>query len=247
MNKSLWGALLLFSIILISSCSKKANVFTSSSKMDDFEPVMVDYDYLSARAKIVIEEESGKVTRGTVNFRAKKDSVLWFTVSPGMGVEAVRGFITQEKIQIKDRVGGENINMTYEEFKTIFGLTLSLDLFQNVLWANPPHPFDYQDRLARVGDSFELTQVRNEVRYFSKIDVSHGKVSELTSNSLDDRGSLLASFPNFQDVDSQPFPIDVLFNLNYETSTGAKQNTIINLEWVSIKPYNDPLSFPFRF
>ena len=246
MNKLFFGASFIFLLLILGSCSKKATVFSSSTKMDDFDPVMAEYDYLSAKAKIVIEEESGKITRGTVNFRAKKDSVLWFTVSPGMGVEAIRGLITQEKIMIKDRIGTDDINMTYAEFKTIFGLTLSFDLFQNILWANPPYAFDYQDRLARVGSSFELTQVRNEVRYFSKVDVTHGKVTELVSNSIDDRGSLLASFPTFQDVESQPFPIDVLFKLAYQTDFG-QQNTIINLEWVSISPYNDPMSFPFRF
>jgi len=29
------------------------------------------------------------ITRGSLSLRAKKDSVLWFTVSPGMGMEAV--------------------------------------------------------------------------------------------------------------------------------------------------------------
>ncbi|MHA7130752.1 DUF4292 domain-containing protein [Algoriphagus namhaensis] len=246
MNKNFYWVLIVLSGLMFASCSKKTNVFRSTGKMDDFEPVLAEYDYLSGKAKIVIEEETGKITRGTVNFRAKKDSVLWFTVSPGMGVEAVRGFITQEKIQIKDRIGNEDINMTFSEFETIFGLSLSLDLFQNVLWANPPFPFDYQDRLARVGEQFELTQVRNKVRYFSKVNVNHGKVSEMVSNSLDDRGSLLASFPTFQDVESQPFPIDVLFKLAYQTSSGP-QNTIINLEWISIDPYTDPLTFPFRF
>lgn len=246
MNKLFFGASLIFLALLVGSCSKKATLYSSSSRMDDFKPVEADYGYLSAKAKIVIEEESGKVTRGTVNFRAKKDSILWFTVSPGMGVEAIRGLITQEKIMIKDRIGGDDVNMTYAEFNTIFGLNLSLDLFQNVLWANPPHSFDYQDRLARVGKFFELTQVRDGVRYFSKVDVTHGKVSELVSNSIDDRGSLLASFPTFQDIETQPFPLDVLVKLAYQTELGP-QNTIINLEWVSIAPYTDPMTFPFRF
>ena len=246
MSKHFLAVLTIFSTLVLASCTKRANPYNSTSKMEDFEPVDASYDYLSGKAKIVIEEESGKITRGTVNFRAKKDSVLWFTVSPGMGVEAFRGFITKEKIQIRDRIGGDDINLSYSEFKTIFGLSLSLDLFQNVLWANPPYPYEYKDRLARVKDYFELTQVRDQVRYFSKIDVSHGKVSELVSNSLDDRGSLLASFPTFQDIESQPFPRDVLFKLNYQTENG-NQNTIVNLEWISISPHNDPMSFPFRF
>lgn len=246
MNKLFAGLSILFALGFLSSCAKKNVIYQSNEKMEDFSPIYNDYGFLSAKAKIVIEEESGKVTRGSLNLRAKKDSILWFTVSPGLGMEAVRGLITQEKIQIKDRIGKEDVNLTFKEFETIYGLKLSLDLFQNILWANPPIPFDYKDRLVRVGKAFELTQVRDKVRYYSKVDVNSGKVSELVTNSLNDRGSLLASFPNFQEVNEQPFPLEVLYKLAYQLPEGG-QNTIINLEWNSIDPNSGPLSFPFRF
>lgn len=239
-------ALLTLSVISLAGCAKKVVLYEGDGQMEEFQPVEARYDYLEAKAKIVIEEESGKITRGTLSLRAKKDSVLWFTMSPGMGVEAIRGFFTQEKIQIRDRIGNEDINLTYAEFEQFYGLKLSLELFQNVLWANIPFDFDYEDRLLRVGKKFELTQVRNNVRYFSKVETSHGKVSELVSNSLDDRGSVLASFPKFQDVESQPFPAEVLFKLAYQLPEGG-QNTIIHLEWTSIDPNSESLSFPFRF
>ncbi len=245
MNR-LFVVLMTFCAFCLGSCAKKIILYEGDGQMEEFQPVEARYDYLSAKAKIVIEEESGKITRGTLSLRAKKDSVLWFTMSPGMGVEAIRGFFTQERIQIRDRVGNENINLTYAEFEQFYGLKLSLELFQNVLWANTPFEFGYEDRLLRVGKKFELTQVRNQVRYFSKVETSHGKVSELVSNSLDDRGSVLASFPKFQDVNSQPFPAEVLFKLAYQLPEGG-QNTIIHLEWTSIDPNSESLSFPFRF
>lgn len=245
MNRLFIGVLAMVSLFL-GSCSKKAVPFEGSGQMEEFKSVDTKYDYLSAKAKIVIEEESGKITRGTLSLRAKKDSVLWFTMSPGMGMEAIRGIITADRIQIRDRVGQDDINLTYAEFAQFYGLNLSLELFQNVLWANIPFPVDYEDRLLRVGKKFELTQVRDKVRYFSKIETSHGKVSELVSNSLDDRGTVLASFPKFQEVSSQPFPMEVLFKIAYQLPEGS-QNTIIHLEWTSIDPDSEALSFPFRF
>ena len=245
MNRFFTGLLTVL-ILGFTACAKKVILYEGDGQMEEFQPVEAQYDYLSAKAKVVIEEESGKITRGTLSLRAKKDSVLWFTMSPGMGMEAIRGFFTQDRIQIRDRIGNENINLTYAEFEQFYGLKLSLELFQNVLWANVPFEFDYQDRLLRVGRKFELTQVRNNVRYFSKVETSHGKVSELVSNSLDDRGSVLASFPKFQDAASQPFPAEVLFKLAYQLPEGG-QNTIIHLEWTSIDPNSESLSFPFRF
>jgi len=246
MNRLFSGLLVLVAIGYLSGCAKKTTVYEGGGKMENYAPVYSEYGYMDAKAKIVIEEESGKITRGTMSLRAKKDSALWFTISPGMGMEAVRGLITQEKIQIKDRIGKEDVNLTFNEFETIYGLRLSLNLFQNLLWANPPYSFDYKDRLVRIGKSFELTQVRDQVRYFSKIDVNHRKMSEMASTSLDDRGSLLASFSSFQEVNEQPFPAEVLYKLAYQLPAGG-QNTIIHLEWTSINPNSASLSFPFRF
>lgn len=233
-------------IFFLVGCSKKTILFEGDRTMDEFEPTEAQYNYLNAKAKIVIEEESGKITRGTLSVRAKKDGFLWFTMSPGLGMEAIRGLVTEEKIQIQDRVSKDDVNLTFSEFEQLFGLKLSLDLFQNVLWANIPYPVSFQDKLVRTGKRFELTQVRDKVRYFSKVETSHGKVSEFSSNSLDDRGTVLASFPNFQNIDNQPFPTEVLFKLAYKLPEGS-QNTKIHINWTSINPNSEPLSFPFRF
>lgn len=246
MNKFLRLGLVLIGVTLLHACSKRVIPFESNERMKEFSPEYADFDYLSARAKVVIEEGSGKITRGTLNLRAKKDSLLWFTISPGLGMEAVRGLISEENIKIKDRIGNEDIDMSFEEFKSIYGLNLSLDLFQNILWANPPFRFDYRDRLVKVGKVYELTQVRDQVRYFSKVGISESKVTELVSNSLDDRGSLLASFASFQNIDDMPFPAETLYKLIYQTAEGS-QNTIIHVKWISIDRKSTPLSFPFRY
>ncbi|MCS5490095.1 DUF4292 domain-containing protein [Algoriphagus limi] len=246
MNKFLAYFLLLGGLIFLNACAKKTIPYSSNSRMEGFNPSYPQYQYLTARAKVVIEEGSGKITRGTLNLRSKKDSVLWFSISPGLGMEAVRGLITQEKIQIKDRIGNEDVNLTFEEFKNYYGLDLSLDLFQNILWANPPFVFDYSDRLVKVKSSYELTQVRNQVRYFSKIGTENAKVNELASNSLDDRGSLLASFADYQDVEGQPFPSETLYQFVYQLGK-EKQNTIVHLDWTGITLQSESLNFPFRF
>ncbi|MFN3759099.1 MAG: DUF4292 domain-containing protein [Algoriphagus aquaeductus] len=245
MNKFFSGWIVVCLLAMVG-CSRKVVLFEGDGKMDEFAPLEAKYDYLSAKAKIVIEEESGKTTRGTLSLRAKKDSVLWFTMSPGMGMEAIRGLFTQDKIQIRDRMGKDDVNMTYLEFERLYGLKLSLELFQNVIWANIPYSVTYEDRLVRIGRKFELTQVRDNVRYFTKVETSHGKVSEFSSNSLDDRGTVLASFPKFQDINSQPFPVEVLFKIAFQLPEGS-QNTRIHVNWTSIDPNSGNLSFPFRF
>nr|WP_170069011.1 DUF4292 domain-containing protein [Cecembia rubra] len=244
MNRFFGLGLVLF--LLLAGCVKKPNLYTSDEIMQEFEPVYMDFDYLSARGRIVIEEASGKTTRGTVNFRAKKDSIIWFSVTPGLGLEAFRGAITKDKLRIKDRLNGDDINMSFVEVEDRFDLKLSLDLLQNLIYANPPHEFSYRDRLIRVGQYFELTQVRDGVRYHSRVSTLLGKVQELSSASMSDKGSLLANYPTFEDVDGQPFPNKMLLRLSYNTPDGV-QTALINLELTKIEFSRTSLTFPFQF
>ncbi len=233
-------------VIMSWGCAQKISPLTGKEEMESFAPRITEYGYLEAKAKLVLEENSGKITRGTLQLRAKKDSLIWFSVSPGLGVEAVRGLLSQEKIQILNRMGAEDINLSYGEFERRFGIKLSLGLVQNILWGDSPYPASYEDRLVRVGKKFELTQVRDQVRYFSKIDTRHGKVTEISSISIAGKGSLLASFPDYQDILSQAFPTEALFKVAFEEPQVA-QNFRIYLSWTSLDPQAEPLTFPFRF
>jgi hypothetical protein len=233
-------------VLLTWGCAQKIATQMIGQEMESFAPRLTQYDFLEAKAKLVIEEDSGKITRGTLQLRAKKDSLIWFSISPGLGVEAVRGLLSQEKIQIKNRMGSEDINLSYAEFERRYGIKLSLSLFENLLWGDPPYPAAYEDRLLRVGKKFELTQVRDQVRYFSKIDTRLGKVSELSSTSIASKGSLLASFPDYQTLETQAFPAEVLVKVAFEAPEVA-QNFRIYLTWTALDPKANPLTFPFRF
>mgnify|MGYP006186017979 CR=1 FL=1 len=136
--------------------------------------------------------------------------------------------------------------MSYVEFENRFGLNLSLSLFQNLLYANIPEEFSYRDRLIRIGQFFELTQTRENIRYHSKVSTKHGKVEELTSNSMDEKGALLASYASYQDVNNQPFPNASLYKISFSID-GEMQNSIIHIDLSNISVSDTPITFPFQF
>jgi hypothetical protein len=237
----------IFFLVLMGSCRSRTNFYTSGKVMEDFEPMNFDFNYLTAKARIVIEESNGKSTKGTFHLRAKKDSVVWFSMTPGLGIEAVRGIITKDRIKIKDRINNQDIDMGFDDFEEKFGIKLSLNLFENLLYANIPHEYSYRDRLLRVGKYFELTQVQDGVRYFSKISTKHGKVEELSSISMVEKGSLLASYKSYKEINSQPFPIQILLKVSIKHPEEATTNhSIIKMEMNKVEIPETPLTFPFR-
>jgi hypothetical protein len=243
-NRFLFG-LALFSMLL-AGCAKKPQLYTSDEVMEEFSPNYFKFKYLTARGRIVLEEGNGKTTKGTVYLRAKNDSAIWFSMTPGLGLEAVRGIITKDKVRIKDRMNGEDVNMSFEEIEDRFELKLSFELLQNLIFANVPNEFSYRDRLLRVGKFFELTQVRDGFRYHSRVGTSHGKVEEITSTALNDMAGFMANYPTFENIAEQPFPNKMLIRMSWKGEQG-NQSTIIHLDLTRIESTDLPISFPFQF
>lgn len=245
MTKSALGLFLIL-LVLISSCAKRPNLYTSDEIMTEFKPVYADFEYLSARGRIVLEESYGKTTKGTINIRAKKDSVIWFSITPGLGLEAIRGAVTSDKIQIKDRLGGDDLNMSFFEIEERFGLTLSLSLIENFLYANIPAEFSFRDRLLRVGRYFELTQVREGVKYHSRVSTYHGKVVEMTGEPIDKKGKILTNYKSFENVQDQPFSSEMLLKFSYLMDE-AYENATVHMILNRIEFQTQPISFPFQY
>ena len=242
-NRLLVGIVLAF---LSWGCAQKVVPYSASEEMESLVPSKTNYDYLQAKAKIVLEENSGKITRGNLQVRAKKDSLIWFSLSPGLGVEAIRGLLSQDKIKLLNRLGGEDLDLSYAEFEQRYRINLSLTLVQNILWGDSPFEPSFEDRLVRVGKKFEVTQVRNKVRYFSQVDSRLGKVTSLSSTSINGAGSLLASFDDYQNLNGTIFPLEVLFKVSMGEVPNA-QNIRIYISWTAVEPNVNPITFPFRF
>jgi len=234
-------------LFFLSGCTKKITPYTSNEIMEDFEPAYFDFNYLTAKSRVVLEEQNGRTTKGTLNLRAKKDSIIWFSISPGLGIEAARGVVTLDDIKIKDRINGKDINMSYAQFEESYGVRLSFYLFQNMLFANIPHEFSYRDRLVRVGKTFELFQQRENVRYKSIISTQHGKVLELESVTTVNAGKVSATYPDFKELNNQPFAHNILIEMVLNLPNKPKSKTLVNLEISKVDLTDDPLTFPYNF
>ncbi len=246
MNSRFLPAFFLF-LLFLSGCAKKTVPYTTDEIMEEFESVDFDFDYLSSRGRISLEERNGQTTKGTLNIRAKKDSILWFSLSPGLGIEAARGIVTMEEIKIKDRINGKDIDMTFAQFEESYGIRLSLDLFQNILFANIPHELSYRDRLIRVARTFELYQQRENIRYKSIISSQHGKVMKMESVSELNNGKIAATYPSFSNVGDQPFAHQILIEMSINLPERPKSRTLVHLETNKVELTEGPLTFPYNF
>ena len=101
--------LILISFNIISCAifkSHRVAVVSSEINTDSVNQLLhanfFDYEYLSAKTKITVINTDGK-TEFSASVRIKKDSAIWISISPALGIEIVRVLITKDSIKIIDR------------------------------------------------------------------------------------------------------------------------------------------------
>ncbi|MCK5279743.1 MAG: DUF4292 domain-containing protein, partial [Cyclobacteriaceae bacterium] len=93
MNRKLPLYLLVFTVFF-SSC-KKDIVGIKSGKKENVNIEEIDFDYFLTKTKVRYSE-GDKQVNGNAHIRIKKDSLIWFSVSPSIGLEATRVMITKD-------------------------------------------------------------------------------------------------------------------------------------------------------
>src|SRR5688572_33166959 len=108
MNK-LSALFLAFTLAFLGSACKKETVpVTSTSAAAPLPGVAVnvintEFKTFSAKGRMQLETPEEKIG-SSVTIRIKKDSVIWISMVPGLGIEAIRARITPDTIQIINRL-----------------------------------------------------------------------------------------------------------------------------------------------
>ncbi|MFM7216464.1 MAG: DUF4292 domain-containing protein [Bacteroidota bacterium] len=105
-----------------------------------------DFGWLSAKAQVDYTDKSGETNSFDINLRLRKDSVIWISITPLLGIEAVRVLITRDSIAMLDRVHKEFRVLRYDYLTEMLRTEVDFNMIQAVVVGNY---FSYQrgDRL----------------------------------------------------------------------------------------------------
>ncbi len=142
---------------LLASCGKKTVGTSSGPVADELSVVDLDFDYLTASAKIRYDNDGQNVS-ATANIRIKKDSAIWISVTPGFGIEAARGLITRDSLTFINRLDKEYNSYSFQELSNKFNFDISYDLLQAVLVGDMPRTLVPEDQIKKQVDHFLVRQ-----------------------------------------------------------------------------------------
>ncbi|MBI4931630.1 MAG: DUF4292 domain-containing protein [Bacteroidetes bacterium] len=190
---------------------KSAKTLTSLLKQNQ-----VEYSTFSGKIKAsVIIDDKG--TDFTIALRMKKDSVIWASISPALGIEVIRFSATKDSIKFIDRIHNKYFVGDYDTLTKMLKTEIDLEILQSLLVGNSVE-FYMEDEKLRAGiDSCKYLLGTIRKRKLRKVIEKGKELKEPAQNiwlldstfkivrilfrEFESRREFDAYFDNFQNVD----------------------------------------------
>ena len=230
-------------LIFFQSCGKKFTGFGTTGK-DELKVEAFDFEYFSSKTKIKFENSQDKF-RFTANIRMKKDSLIWFSLSPGVGIEVARGLITKDSLIFIDRINKNVVRLNFETLSQQFGFKLDYPLLESMVIGNMPVERNGKDMVTRQNNFYAVDQSVGTLKINNIIGVKTRKLEQLTATETNSNNTLELQYGDFKHIDEYVLPHKALLVLNYIKDNKNNQ-TNINMEHNRAQIEKKPLRFPFN-
>ncbi|MDA3905259.1 MAG: DUF4292 domain-containing protein [Bacteroidales bacterium] len=169
MNKHLLYLIsLIFLLIAFSSCKSQRSKNRKPIKLLGPEYVLSQmrenqstYNWFSGKAKVDFIEGRRK-TPFTAQLRIKRDSVIWISLSSGIGVEGARLLLTQDSVKYLNRLNKTYFVGDYEFLSTLIDTEINYCMIQALLTAKDFAWYDYQDLKAKLDNRLYRLESTNK-------------------------------------------------------------------------------------
>lgn len=230
--------LLISQSFFMTSC--KREIGSIFSRKEKFEVIDPQFDYLSAKAKFKFDH-AGKKVSASANFRIKKDSLIWLSITPALGIEFARVLINQDNIFILDRMSKRYYEYSFKELSSKYGFEFDYKIVQSVLLGNLLEP--YQNEKIEKGDGyFAYTASKDGYLFQNFVGMNSMKLERLNVSDDSSENTISVTYGNFNIVDSQIFPNDIVAIIDYATN---KPSTRMDISYNKLVIEEKPISFPF--
>jgi len=257
----------LFLLILLASCSTQRKIIKAPIKEEGADYLFrklkeheLQYNWFTAKFSAEYANK-GQTTSFNGQIRIRKDSVIWLSFSPALGIEVFRMMLTQDSVKFINRMNSTFFVGDYNFVNKYLNTNIDFDLLQSFLTGNDLS--FYENEKFRAGietGSYKLvTANRMKLKKFVRnsqenlrvliqtilIDPESFKITHAVVKEIrEPNNQLEAAYSAFEKVDNQLFPKDMSFNISADNnlSVTVSFNKII-VNTVQLFPFKIPQSY----
>lgn len=241
MNKYAIGLLL---FVCLSSCNKRFSFFNSDPSKLKIKNL--DFEYLSLKTKIKYQDD-GNSQKATANIRIKKDSLIWFSITPGLGIEAARGLISRDSIVILDKIHKTYSILKFKDLSNRFHFDLDFNLIESVLVGNMIWSVEASDKVIREPGLYNITKKNGDLTISHRIGNNTMKLEKIYAISDTTQNSLDINYEDFDLIDNKAFPNSANIYIKYKAKKdNSEKFSNITLEHTKVEIDKKKLKFSFN-
>jgi hypothetical protein len=231
-------------IPLLTACGTKVGTYSSTFDRASLDIQQLEFDYLSIKSKIELFEPH-KTTKVTALVRIKKDSIIWFNLSGALGVQGVRGIVTNDSVYMINRVSKEYSIYGFNEVGKEFNFPIDFSLLQSMIVGNMPKPNEPDQSVKHQGKKYIVKQTINDILIDNYIDETNMKLIEVQVTERKTDNSLKLLYKDFREIDTQAFPFSAFISLIHHNEFGQLE-TQMTIEHSRVESAEKELKFPFN-
>lgn len=269
-GSSSFGLLTSVSLLFLFSCKAPKEVekiklehHTTKELLEHLETNELKFESLSTKAEITYTDE--KSTSFKANLRIRKDSAIWLSITPALGIEMARVLITTDSVLFMDRIHNKYFAGDFAFINKMFDVDLDYSMLEALLVGNSID-FEKNEKIRtsidRKKDYYYIgtekkRKVKKDIKKEKEVIKNQSqilwvypetfKIAELLLFAPDKDQSLTGVFSNHKPVSNgeesteqaQLFP----FNLNFVVE--SKKNLKIDVEYGKVT-LNKELNLSFK-
>jgi hypothetical protein len=229
---------------------KGADFLFQQLKKNEFQ-----FDYLNIKFSADFDyKKNSNSVNGTM--RIRKDSAIWMSVTPALGLEAFRLLITQDSVKMLNRLDNTYFTGSFKYLNKMLSTNIDFDMLQALLTGNDFSLYQGDVFKANVDNKlYKLSTVgRGKLKKYIAttedslrllmqdiwLDPETYKISKVMLKELKENQKLEANYSDFQKVDSLSFPHSMNFDLS-----NPNEKIVINIDMNKVSK-DGPREFPFN-
>lgn len=179
------------------------------------------YETLQAKLSISYEAPDDKKSfKG--DLRVKRDSAIWLSIRPLLGLEVARVLITRDTVHIIDRLNNEYIRQPLDLLEQEYGLPDDFSLMQALLIGNIYPHFANADTVQFKDNAYQIVQEKGSLHQVLWVEPYSFTITELNVQPKGSDHRVEARFLEYEDVEGQNFAHQRLWSLNSEETFTAE-------------------------
>lgn len=267
MGKSITGFLLLTIAFAFSSCkhTETATKQGLNYKSTDFlfeklDKNQLKYTSLSARVSAKV-----KTNKGTNSFNARlrmyKDSVIWASITPALGIEAARVYITRDTLKFIDRINSKYFVGSYEMVNNMLETDIDFEMLEAIITGNNFTVYANEKFESNIGkehymlNSLRRRELKKEFKGVDSVriilqniwlDPITFKIDKMALKDIKSNKKLEATYSAFEKLGEQLMPMSLVINIKAR----ADDDAYVELEYSKVELDGEqdfPMKIPEKY